>query len=547
MAKLLKSYTLQASPFTFALLPFTFFGTALAFLLLLVPLGSRAEELCSAPVATAEGPVTGRAAETAACEYRGIPYAAPPKGERRWRPPAPAAARTATLAAQEFGPQCPQPHVGLTSLLPSGTESEDCLYLNIWRPLKSGSFPVMVWIHGGDLLQGSGSWPLYAGDRLAAAKDVVVVSINYRLGPLGFLYHPALAAEDPHRSSGNYGLLDQVQSLAWVRDNIAGFGGDPQNVTIFGESAGGWSVCNLLASPLAAGLFHRAIVESGGCQCSRTVAQGEEWGREFAARLGCEGPKAAACLRTKSARQVIAALGTNWQAMLTKFFPHLDGYALAESPLDAVRGGRYNRVPLLAGSTRDEFKLFANEIPGGRLLPGPLIDRAADRYLRARLDPPLGGLYPTAAYSRPADALFDAIGDAYLACPTWRAAAAAAPHQPRTWYYRFDYDAHLAPDMIGAAHGTEVPFVFGAGDREPVNILYSKPQWERARPLMAAIMSYWTNFAASGDPNGPGLPPWPAYTADGQERLRLDEPIRADRADLEPKCAYWDRQAIVIH
>jgi para-nitrobenzyl esterase len=505
---------------------------------------------CSEPVATAQGPVIGKAEPgAAACAYQGIPYAAPPVGELRWSAPAPALARDQVLAADRFGSQCLQP--GFETHLDLGfyriVGSEDCLFLNIWRPMKSGSFPVMVWIHGGDLLQGSGSTPMYWGDRLAKNHDVVVVTINYRLGPFGFLYHPALAEEDPHHSSGNYGLMDQVMALEWVRDNISAFSGDPHNVTIFGESAGGWSVCHLLASPLAAGLFHRAIIESGGCECSRSVEQGTESGLAFAARLGCAAAEAAKCLRQKAGPEIIKAMGKEWQGMLKIFFPHVDGYALNESPLKALASGRYNNVPLLAGSTRDEFKLFFNEVPGGRYLTRSRFRASSEKYLGTKLGPELESLYPFDSYSKPIDAALDAFGDAYLSCPVYRAVRASSADQPLTWYYRFDYDDMLMPELIGAAHAMELGFVFQTLDRPPSNALYPGPGRKRAEPLAQIISGYWTNFAAKRDPNGPGLPAWPAYTSQDEARLNLDLPVSSGAARMDEKCGFWARQDIIVH
>ena len=247
---------------------------------------------------------------------------------------------------------------------------EDCLYLNVWRPKKSGTFPVMFWIHGGGLTSGAGSDPMYWGDRLAAKKDVVLVTFNYRLGALGFLSHRELSAEDPRGSSGNYGMLDQVLALKWVRQNIASFSGDPQNVTIFGESAGGWSVCMLMASPLAAGLFQRAILESGGCDMTATMEEGFANGDEYAGRLGCGGGDVISCMRGKTADQVVAAMTSRKEAtgdfMTLKSWghvwaPHVDGWFLKESPLISLQSGNYNQVKFMVGSNRDEEKLFAAE------------------------------------------------------------------------------------------------------------------------------------------------------------------------------------------
>jgi len=280
-------------------------GLALA-LIFIGPRSLMAAELCSVPVTTTEGPVSG-IPESESCAYKGVPYAAAPVGALRFRPPAPAPARAEVFVADEFSPWCMQSfHVGILDRnLLSIKVSEDCLYLNIWRPQKSGRFPVMFFMHGGGLLVNSGATGMYEGEHLSSTQDVVVVTINYRLGAFGFLSLPELSAEDPNGGSGNYGLLDQIAALTWVRDNVAAFGGDPDNVTIFGESAGGWSVCNMLVSPLARGLFHRAILQSGGCDSTRTVDEGYADGRSFTEYVGCSGPDVATCLRDLPADKLL--------------------------------------------------------------------------------------------------------------------------------------------------------------------------------------------------------------------------------------------------
>jgi len=514
--------------------------------------GAKNDDFCSAPINTSEGPVIGaKENHSQVCVYKGIPYAEAPVGDLRFKPPQPAIKRNAVLSATEFGNQCLQPGGNTLALLVTGLskQSEDCLYLNIWRPKNQdglGPFPVMVWIHGGDLLQGSGASAMYDGAFLAGVKDLVIVTINYRLGPLGFLYHPALAAEDAHKSSGNYGLMDQVKALEWVRGNIAGFGGDPANITIFGQSAGGWSVCHLLASPLGQGLFDQAIIMSGGCECARAVAQGEAYGREFAARLGCAGDDAAQCLRLKTPAQIIDALGKDWQEMLGKFFPHIDGYALMEMPLEALRSGRYNQVPLMAGSTRDEFKIFGNEIQGRDEKDLARLKSALEKYMKAKLGGELFKLYPPEKYPSAKDAVYDAVGDAYLGCPCFRAALAASKFQP-TYYYRFDFDDFLFPKMIGAAHGLDLPLVFGNYGELPMSLLYTQTQEKKAAQLSEIMMSYWANFARTGNPNGPGLPDWKPYTNSSRSRMALDLPVQSGKEQMREKCDYWAKQPIVVH
>lgn len=509
---------------------------------------------CSEPVTTSEGPVSG-AAELDSCAYKGIPYAAPPVGELRYRRPAPAAARGEVLVADEFGPWCMQKfHVGILDRnLPTIEVGEDCLHLNIWRPKKSGSFPVMFFMHGGGLLVGSGSTGMYQGQRLASAQDVVVVTINYRLGSFGFFSLPELAGEDPEGSSGNQGLLDQVAALKWVRANIAAFGGDPDNITIFGESAGGWSVCNMLVSPLSRGLFHRAIIQSGGCDSTRTVEEGYRDGRNFAEYAGCGGPDVLDCMRDIPAGEMLS-LQKNWakegsgdfrDMMVYTWLPKEDGKVLMETPIESLRAGRYYKVPVMAGTTRDEGKIFTVKWPGVRLAPRP-----AARWVLANLFgeedlPRLEALYPYSDYKRPADAVIHAVGDSALACKVTDAADALAGQGP-VHAYRFDFDGHLAPDMLGASHAAELPFIFDTFDKPDFNIFYTSHQVKRAEPLTEAVMSYWANFARTGDPNGPGLPEWPAYDSGTRIKMFLDVESAAGPAEDIERCEFWREKNITL-
>ena len=520
-----------------------------AMILILTGSVAWAEELCQQPVSTSEGLVSGLT-EGGVCGYRGIPFARPPVGDLRWRAPEPPSKHEKVLEAKAFGPECSQIEMAPAYLRigQKPNRSEDCLYLNIWRPQKSGAFPVMFWIHGGGLTSGTGSDSMYWGDRLAAQKDVVVVTFNYRLGALGFLAHRDLAAEDPHRSSGNYGLLDQVQALQWVKQNIANFGGDPGRVTIFGESAGGWSVCMHLASPLSAGLFQRAILESGGCDTTVTMEQGFSDADAFAAKLGCSGQDAVSCLRSKSADQVVAAMKTrkestgdfltlkNWNHV---WAPHEDGWFLKETPIKSLQSGNYNQVPFMVGSNRDEAKLFAAENQlSNRRTPKSKVTAAVDQSLGLSLAKEFAKLYPFTSYRRAMDALVDAKGDIHLGCKCFAAAEATAPAQP-TYYYRFDYDRHRAPHLLGASHAVEMPFIFDSLDRSFFRLLYSGGQRTAARPLQEEVMSYWTNFAKTGNPNGPKLKEWPAYDREKRSRMILDLPLRVEPAANVEKCEFW--------
>jgi para-nitrobenzyl esterase len=509
---------------------------------------STAQDVCQEPVATEQGAVTGAAAGEDVCVYKGIPYAAPPVGELRWKVPQDALPRSETYQALEFSPKCPQQEDELGLFIAANRSevagSEDCLALNIWRPQAPGRYPVMLWIHGGGLFAGSGSGRSIWGENLAAEKGVVIVTINYRLGPFGFLSHREFAEEDPNHSAGNYGLLDQVKSLEWVKENIANFGGDPDNVTIFGESAGGWSVCNLLACPRAAGLFEKAIIQSGGCDTVLTAEQGYSLGDDFAAGLGCQGAGQAACMRGKSTAEIIQAMPGILPGIIDQdrplfvFAPNIDGWALTQEPIEALRTGGCNNVPLMVGTTRDEFKAFMYAFRGVRGLPRRMIERAASNKYDMK-GKKYRSLYPSRSYRLPADAAFDAIGDAELGCKCFEAAEAAAKYQPAVYYFRFDYDDSNHPHRMGAGHAIEVPFAFGTLANKRDTRLYSSKQIDRALPLSEMMMNYWTNFAKTGNPNGRGLPEWPAYKTDERKRMYLDLPAEARPTDNVEKCEYW--------
>jgi para-nitrobenzyl esterase len=531
---------------------------AIILMLLLAP-GIRtagAQDICAAPVDTADGPVAGRLdPDAAACAYLGVPYAAPPVGELRLRAPAAPARHREVLAADEFKPWCPQKYeLGILGMNRRQTEtSEDCLYLNLWRPQKSGSYPVMFFIHGGGFTAGSGATGMYHGGRLSAQEEVVVVTINYRLGALGFLAHPALTAEDPHGSSGNYGVLDQLAALAWVRQNIAAFGGDPGNVTVFGESAGAWSVCNLLVSPLARGLFQRAIIHSGGCDTTKTLAQGYSDGEALARQLGCTAD-VPACLRAKTAAEILAAqtAGQKDSALAIKdmikytWITKEDGYVIGEPPIATMRQGGFNQVPLLIGSNRDELTIFTFNWFGIRLAP-PAIARAVLREVfGADGAAEVERMYPFKDYRRPVDAVIDALGDAGLSCKCYETAQALAPATP-VYYYRFDYDRHRAPHIYGAGHALELPFIFHTFDQPDFKLFFTRADTDAARDLSTAMMKYWANFARSGDPNGPGLPAWPPYTTDRPDRMYLDETPSLHPADNPAKCAFWRAHPFDLH
>ena len=397
----------------------------------------------SPAIRTTTGPITGDEHDGIR-SFKGVPFAAPPVGELRWKPPQPVKPWTEPRLCVKFGPACPQQGKDLYG--PVGETSEDCLYLNVWTPAKNADarLPVMFWIHGGGFFVGTGGKPCYDGAELVKRGEVVVVTCNYRLGPFGFLAHPALTAESPNHASGNYGMMDQVAALQWVRENIAAFGGDPGSVTIFGQSAGGVSVCALMASPLAKGLFHRGIVQSGSAPGNlHDRATMESRGIEFAQRLGADDLKT---MRAKSADEVLAAAkqGSGRVGEGTQDHLSIDGYVLRESLQKTFAGGRQHNVPLLGGTTKDEDRLF---------FAG----------LQAVLKP-------------------------------------VAAMQPKTFSYEFRrVSDYAAAKKLGCFHGIELPYLF----RYFPPMLKFNADDERLSDLMIGC---WSRFARTGDPGWPAFP-----------------------------------------
>lgn len=435
--------------------------------------------------------------------FKGIPYAAPPVGNLRWKAPQPVPAWTGHRKATEFGPHPMQGRIFDDIYFRDEGPNEDCLYLNVWAPAASGAkLPVMVWIYGGGFEVGASSEPRQDGENLAR-RGVVVVSFNYRLGIFGFFAHPELSKESGSGSSGNYGLLDQVAALRWVQKNIAAFGGDPDNVTLFGESAGSLSVSALMASPMAQGLFRRAIGESGSFFGKslglKPLAMAEDDGANFAEFLGAP---SLAELRSMSADDLLkAALKTD----APHFWPVIDGRFLPQGVETVYAEGKQSPIPLLAGWNRDEgnFQNFFKDDP----------PTAANFTKRAR---ELFGdkaqiflkLYPGGTDEQAKRSAQDLAGDQFIAYSTWKWIERQATNSP---VYRYQFD-QAPPEPApaaqrGAYHSAEIEYVFGTLASKD---LPWRPEDEELSNLMSA---YWTNFAKTGNPNGPGLPPWLAYDA----------------------------------
>lgn len=481
---------------------------------------------------TASGPVRGEAVGDLRV-FRGIPYAAPPIGLSRWRAPQPPEPWRGTRAAVDFGAPCWQPRVeGIYDLGPIAP-SEDCLYLNVWTPARADErLPVMVWIHGGELQFGHGHLPMYDGAALAA-KGVVLVTINYRLGALGFLAHEDLSARSPRGLSGNYGILDQIAALKWVRNNIAAFGGDADSVTIFGGGPGRTSICYLYASPRAAGLFHRAIAQSGSCLMPHPalVPSGHAAGATLPRTLNV--PSVAA-LRGIDAESLYTAIAdARWTQGVTIVYE--DGEVLPRQPQALVANGEHNAVPLLLGANAQDVAAFDESALAEQLV------RPASA--GADIDPSSG----PAEFAHGVAVGLDVARRVFVAdvFGAWQARAWARLHAARgdpVWLYHFVHAPDLGDEhgtSLGAFPAAETPFVFGNprlgfGRADAVALRQSDEDVARL------MTSYWTNFAKTGDPNGDGLPHWPIYRLDSDPVLRIEAAPKVARA-MEGRMHSLDR------
>ncbi len=489
-------------------------------------------------VRTASGVVEGKREDTVRA-FLGIPYAAPPVGDRRWQPPAPVAPWDGVRPATAFGSRPMQPVIFHDMIFRDPGCSEDCLTLNIWTPAEKAEarLPVMVWIFGGGFIAGGTSEQRQDGARLAK-QGVVVVSMNYRLGVFGFFVHPELAAESPHHAAGNYGLMDQLAAIRWVHDNIAAFGGDPKNVTIFGESAGSFSVSAQMASPLAHGLFQKAIGESGAAFYSSGLAQ-ESLATRAAADAEYVGKQTGvhtlAELRAMPAQALMdAVMKTDEQRY--RFSLDVDGYFLPEPVADLFAAGKQNDVPLLAGWNHDEG--------GVSLPPGtPAIESMkktaqetfgddADEFLR---------LYPSTTEEQAARSGADFAGDRFIALSTWAwlEAQTKTGKQP-VFRYHFDRapPTNFYGQPSGAYHSADILYVFDSFDAQP-QVAWTPTDREVSR----VVQGYWTNFARTGNPNGPNLPTWPTYgPRDGWPVMHLNAPPEARPDERRPRYEFLLRK-----
>jgi len=470
--------------------------------------------------------------------FLGMPFAAPPLGELRWRPPLPPDPHAGVWDAFQFGPVCPQ--LDRNSGLPEG--DEDCLQLNVWTPADApdagAQLPVLFFIHGGGNVIGSaseilGGRPIYDGRELAETTRSVVVTTQYRLGPLGYFAHAGLDGESAMGVSGNYGILDQIRALQWVQENIGFFGGDPERVMIFGESAGARNTCVLLASPLSEGLFSAALMQSGACI---TPAREDVYARgaELLSASGCEGEAdPLACLRAKTPFELLEALppevGVATPSTAEK--PYVDGYVLLEQPIDAIEAGRHHHVPFVVGANSDET---SRDVPTS-LTEGQFASILALTFGAAAV-PAIQEFYSSAIFGSPWAAYVQLTTDLRFVCRTGDIARAAAASQAEPVYrYLFAESVSRGLTDYGANHGLELPFVFGG-----LEVGGFTPDADE-QALSQAMQGYWSALAAAGDPNGGTRPLWARYDPaldnylllEGAD-IRMAEGLRTDR------CAFWE-------
>jgi len=501
----------------------------------------RAQETETVVVETAQGRLAGmRKAEI--LSFRGIPFARPPLGRLRWRMAEPCESWIGVRDAARFGPVCPQAVSQIEALTGGmlGEQSEDCLYLNVWTPGCDGAKrPVMVWIHGGAFVIGAGSQSTYSGEHLAA-RDVVVVTVNYRLGAFGFL-DLADVTDGCAPGTGAEGLGDQILALDWVKCNIAAFGGDPGNVTLFGESAGGMSVGALLACPSAHGLFHRAIPQSGAGHIG--------YDRERATRVAHAFLQAPGLAAGDSARLVDVPANALLKAQVSilaegrgrdlrklgrlPFQPAIDGALLAERPIEAVRAGSARGIPLLTGTTREEWKLFTAADPRLRLMSAKgLVQRM--EWLARDLAPVLLDAYNEGS---PFERFNAVMTDKNFTVPMLRLAEAQSAYAP-VHVYRFDWRSPLLGGIMGSCHALEVGFVFGTHGDGLAGAFFGSGS--AAEALASAMMDCWTAFARTGDPATHAADPWPVYAQNRDVMIFGDGVPHIARAPNAERLRVWD-------
>lgn len=511
-----------------------------------------AETLVTAPDGTFQGKIDTTGAMR---EFLGVRYAQPVTGSLRWKAPQPLTPSAVTQDATQLGNHCPQPFT------PFGTASltEDCLFLNVFTPNRGrdrdsdrdDTRPVMVWIHGGALVVGESNE--YDPSKLVQ-RGVIVVTLNYRLGALGFLAHPALTQESPDHISGNYGIEDQQAALRWVRRNIRAFGGDPERVTVFGESAGGLSTFTNVVSPTAHGLFHRAIVESGAyMQTFPSLAQTEAAGAAFANIVGCNQPSppdVLTCLRGLPIAAILANQAATFVGLGPS--PNVDGKVLTLSIGPALATGQFNRVPLINGTNHDEWNLFVAQdfdLAGAPVNAATFTAAIGATIGNAAAAPLVATHYRVPAQFPSFDQAVGGLGtDAIFACPARFADELASPFVP-TFAYEFNDEnppQNFLPPVTfpyGASHASEIQYLFPFASPSGVGLnLPQTPLDTNQQRLSERMVGYWTEFAKSGDPNREGHPHWPRFHRDRQVMLSLVPPMPATETNFATihQCDFWD-------
>ena len=507
----------------------------------------------AAPVMVTGGAIRGAvsAGNADIVAFKGIPFAAPPVGELRWRPPEPVIGWDGVRDASESGAICVQN--GGQSV----TQDEDCLFLNVWAPRETSEpRPVLFWIHGGGYTGGSGSTAIYDGTPLAA-DGAVVVTINYRLNVFGFLAHPALSVESPHGASGNYGLLDMVAALEWVRDNIATFGGDPGRVTIFGESAGAGAVMSVMLIPQAGGLFHGAIAQSNWingwdrplAETARGWEAAEAQGLRVAAALGIAGEtaEALAAMRAASAADVLTAsnadAGSPFMGSGNVWAPNVDGRVIPDDPLAMYRAGRQHAVPLITGLNGNEGSLMTR----GMDIPDAAAFETYVRSVYPDLAEEMLAHYDASSPDAAKAAIDKVIHDLFFAGPVRAHAESQAASGAQTWLYHF---THVPPTAwgadLGSHHAAELVYVFGTltrreeGGERPLGLTPVGDYTDTDTALSAAMRGYWVQFAATGNPNRGGLPPWPVFDPETDRHLELGSVIAPGTGVDTEGAALWE-------
>jgi para-nitrobenzyl esterase len=510
-----------------------------AVLLLGMPLFAHADALT---VKTEQGKVHGKTINDGKVKaFLGLPYAAPPVGDLRWKAPQPAAKWKGERDATKYGAHCAQGRVFEDMVFQDAGPSEDCLFLNVYAPADStdqSKLPVMFWIHGGGYAGGASSEPRHNGDFLPL-KGVVLVTINYRLGVFGFLATADLAKE-ADGASGNYGMMDMIAALQWVKANIGEFGGDPGNVTIFGESAGSFAVSTLMASPMAKGLFHKGIGESGGAigrgpLSMETLAEREVKDGQW---VDSTGAKSLAELRAMSTDAILDAVKKK-QGGGMGFPPDIDGKVLTESVDDTYAAGKQAHVPLMAGWNADEANFFVRNgmtAEQWKEMAPKLFKERAVEFLK---------LYPADDDAQATRSAIDFGSDQFIAMGTWRWLEAHL-RSGESPVYRYHFELAATPSKYHpgtfAFHSDDIEYVFGTLD--------TRPGWNvrpEDRKLSDAMMTYWTNFAKSGDPNGGGLPPWPKYSPVGYPLIHLNSTITSGPDTLRARYEFLEKGMPALH